>query len=120
MCWDDASNILICEGYRDGKQYSSRSEYCENSIKYIDPTISEYKCEDKNAKLDGNKCILEEIEPANHKRICPSGYTLVDNDRCINYDNTQNKISGYSCEDNNSKLVNDTCIIYEIIEAKHN
>lgn len=118
-CWDDASNILICVGARDGRQYNSRDEFCEDSIRYIDPTVSEYKCDDENAKLTGNKCIIEEIEEAQKERYCPNGYTLVNNDRCINYKKTVNKENGFVCDGENAKLKDDTCIIYEMIEAKN-
>lgn len=117
FCWDDASSVLICVGARDGKQYSSRSEFCEGSVKYINPVVSEYKCENKNAKLTGTKCVVEELEDAEKQRYCPSGYTLVDHDRCINYNKTTNKESGLVCEGENSRLKGSTCIIYEMIEA---
>ncbi len=118
MCWDDASNVLICEGYRDGKRYSSRNEYCEHSIKYIKPTITEYKCP-SDYNLDGNKCLKYEIEDAEHERACPSGYTLVNHDRCINKDATANKEAGFICDMPNSRLKDKACIIYDVIEAKH-
>lgn len=119
-CWDNASNILICEGYRDGKQYSSRREFCEGSIKYNNPVVSEYKCENQNAKLTGNKCIIEEVEDAHVKWTCQSGYTLVNNDRCINYNKTAQKENGFVCEGKNTRLKGNQCITYEMIEAKHN
>ncbi len=116
-CWDDASNILICEGYRDGKRYSSRSEYCEHSISYTSPNITEYECPD-NYKLEGNKCIKEEIETPYHERTCKSGYTLVNNDRCINKNKTAEKETGYICDMPDSRLKGNECIILERIEAK--
>lgn len=118
FCWDDASNILICVGARDGKQYSSRTEFCEGSIKYKNPIVTEYKCENNSYKLTGNKCVLEEIEDARKERICPSGYTLVNNDRCINYNETASKESGFICEGENTRLKGNRCIIYEIVKAK--
>ena len=116
-CWDDASNIYICPGYRDGKQYSSRNEYCEHSIKYINPIVSEYKCP-QDFTLKGNKCEKEEIEDAIHERFCPSGYSKVDNDRCINYNKISDKENGYVCDYENSRLKGNSCVIYEFKEAK--
>ena len=116
-CWDDASNILICAGYRDGKQYQSRDEYCEHSIKYIDPEVTEYICENGYEMVD-NKCIRKEQQDPYHERICPSGYNLVNNDRCINYNKTINKVEGYYCENDEARLKDDKCIYYEAIEAK--
>ena len=117
-CWDDASNIYICAGYRDGKQYKSKSEYCEHSIKYLNPTITEYKCPEKYT-LNLDKCEIEETENAWHERICPSGYNLVDNDKCIN-DKIANKVKGLVCNEENTRLKGNQCVIYEIVEAKKN
>ena len=116
-CWDDASNVLICAGYRDGKQYKSRTEYCEHSIKYIKPTVTEYKCEE-DFTLKGNKCEKEESFPAPHKRICPAGYTIIDNSNCINLNKTTYKVGGFVCEGDNTRLVNKDCVAYEIVDAK--
>ncbi len=118
MCWDDASNILICVGARDGKQYSSRDEFCENSIEYIDPIVTEYRCED-GFKLNGNKCEKEEEMDAMHERTCPKNYTLVNNDRCINHDKTANKTNGFVCDEENTRLKGNECIYYEIVESNH-
>ena len=120
FCWDDATNIYICEGARDGKQYKSKDEICENSIKYIEPTITEYKCEDKNARLNGTKCLIEEVEDARHERYCQNGYNLIDDAKCLNFNNIKNKENGYVCKNENSKLKDNVCIIYETVEAKHN
>lgn len=119
-CWDDASSIYICAGYRDGKQYSSKDEYCEHSIKYLDPIVTEYKCPSNNYTLSGSICKAIEVQDARHERVCPSGYTKTENDRCINLNETIAKEDGLVCNMENSKLKGNECIIYEIIEAKHN
>ncbi len=118
-CWDDATNIYICAGYRDGKQYSSKDEYCEHSIKYLEPTVTEYKCPDTYT-LDGNKCKKMLSEKANHEKVCPSGYTKVDNDRCIDKNKKIDKIDGFVCEMANARPKDNVCIVYETVEAKHN
>ena len=119
-CWDDASSVLICRGARDGKRYSSRDEYCEDSIKYITPTVTEYKCENKKATLNGDKCIIEEEHDADHKMICSKGYTEVESNgsRCINLNKTKSKVDGYVCNMENSRLVKNVCYIYEIVDSK--
>ena len=116
-CWDDASNVLICAGYRDGKRYKSRSEYCEHSIKYLKPIITEYKCEEQDYKLNGSKCEKEETYKAPHVRTCPSNYTKIEDSRCINLNKTTNKVEGLTCEDD-ARFKNNMCITYEIIDAK--
>ena len=116
-CWDDATNVLICRGYRDGKQYKSRDEYCEHSIKYIKPTVSEYKCPD-GFVLNENKCQRDIIVKAHNERYCPEGYNKTNDDRCINYNKITNKEDGFVCSNENSKLKGETCIIYEVVESK--
>lgn len=118
-CWDDASNILICEGYRDGKQYKSRDELCENSIKYIDPIVSEYGCPD-GFTLNDKQCSREETQDPMRERACPTGFTTVNNDRCIDYNDIKEKTAGYYCDRDDSRLKGTECIIYDIIEANHN
>ena len=115
-CWDDASNILICKGARDGKRYNSRSEYCEGSIKYGTPSISEYKCEG-NAELNGNKCITKESYDAERERTCKEGFTLVDNQMCINENNIKEYIEGYRCDKENTRLEDNICVVLDIKEA---
>ena len=119
MCWDDATNIYICAGYRDGKQYKSKSEYCEHSIKYIEPKVLEYKCMEDGFILNGSKCEKVEKEDAMHEKICPSGYSIINYDRCINYNKIANKENGYVCNMENSRVEGNTCIINDIIPAKH-
>ena len=118
-CWDDASNILICAGYRDGRQYQSRSDYCEHSIRYIDPVVTEYKCPG-DYTLNGSRCEKKEEEPPIHERTCPSGYSIVEYNVCIDYNQTTDKIDGYICDMPNTRVNGNTCIIYEMIDAKEN
>lgn len=117
-CWDDATGIYICEGNRDGKRYRSRDEYCEGSIKMVPPTVSEYKCQN-GYTLEKDRCFKDEIEDPFYEEVCPGGYTKVNNDRCINKNETINKENGLVCEYENSKMKGNECIIYDIIEAKH-
>lgn len=115
-CWDDATGIYICPGYRDGRQYKSRDEWCENSIKMTEPTVSEYKCEEGTLRDD--KCIIKEEESSQRELACPSGYTKVEPDRCIDFNNVVDKVEGLVCEEENSRLKGNTCVFYERIEAK--
>ena len=117
-CWDDATNIYICEGYRDGKQYASKSEYCEHSIKYIDPVVTEYTCEEEGFTVNGSKCEKEETEKAMYERVCPAGYSMNDDGNCVNYEKTIAKEDGYICERVNTNIFGDTCYIYDIIAAE--
>lgn len=116
MCWDNATGIYICPGYRDGKQYKSRDEWCEHSIKYTQPTVTEYKCTEEGTKLEGNKCIREEIEDPHNERICPSNSKKDEFERCVT-NNTTNKVEGYYCEDPAYNLEGTSCVRYEHIRA---
>ncbi len=116
-CWDDASNVLICKGARDGKQYKSRNEYCEGSVKILKPTVVEYGCEN-DFVLEGNKCKREIVGETHNEKLCPSGFTLLDSGQCINKKKSTNKTDGKYCANPNSKVKNNECVIYDIVEAK--
>ena len=116
-CWDDASNILICAGARDGKKYNSRGEICEGSIKYIDPVVTKYKCEE-GFEVEGNKCIRKESYPAGNDIQCEDGSEKKDG-RCIFKDKITEMIDGYRCEGPNLRLNGDKCIKLEVVEPKH-
>ena len=114
-CWDDATGIYICIGNRDGKRYSSRNEICEGSIKYTNPTISEYKC-DSGYTLNGNKCSKEIEEPVEHERVCPPDTTKIDGDKCLDMNNSKEYEVGLVCN-KDARLVKDKCVYYESVEA---
>ena len=116
-CWDDATGIYICRGDRDGDRYNNTNAICKNTLKYSNPTVTEYKCEDNRAKLNGNKCTFDETEDPRNVYACPEGYTKLENDTCINMKNTKEKEDGYVCDQENSKPQGDTCIIYDIVDA---
>lgn len=79
-----------------------------------------YYC-DGNGELNGTKCVIRHTEKPQKERTCPSGYTPVDDgSRCLNFNKTASKENGYYCEQDNSRLDNKTCIIYEMVEAKSN
>ena len=118
FCWDDASNIYLCpNGYNSNKR--TKDDYCYTVLKNVNPIVTEYTCEE-GYNLENNKCVKKETEDAFYERVCPSGYNKVDNDRCINMNKFKNKVDGYYCEEDNSRLRGNMCIIYDVIEAKHN
>ena len=69
--------------------------------------------------MKGTKCVKEEEEPAQRKMACPSGYTKVDHDRCINETKTVELTDGYVCDKEDSEVRGDTCILFEKKEALH-
>jgi len=88
--------------------------------KTIKSSPDSYYCEG-NAKLEGTKCIISRIEDPRKEMTCPSGYTPIDDgSRCLNVNKSANKESGLVCENENSRLEGNMCIIYEVIEAKFN
>ena len=76
-------------------------------------------CDEEGFTLEDKKCVKHEIEDAYKERICESGYTLLNNDRCINTNDTKDLVDGYICNNPNSRVIGDTCVIYEKIKAKH-
>ena len=77
-----------------------------------------YSC-DNDGKLKGTECVRETARNAQKERTCSSGYTLVNNSFCINYNNIANKEDGFICRGDTARLKDNTCIIYDIVEAKH-
>ena len=118
MCWDEAVNIYLCPNGNNSIT-RSKDDYCYEVLSGVKPVPASYKCDDADMTLTGSTCIKEEQEEAMHERICPSGYTLVNHDRCINYNRITNKENGFICESENTKLKDNICIIYEMVEAKH-
>lgn len=76
-----------------------------------------YKCPDEFI-LDGKTCTRTDIQDAQKERYCPSGYTKVNFDRCINLNDVKDYESGFVCNQENSKVIGNVCVIYDIIEAK--
>ena len=118
-CYDiDNEDQWVCP---DGRIYEKSKgtyvELCPDTFKYTKPTTNGYKC-NEGFKLKDNKCVrTEKIDP-HHERYCPDGYSLINNDKCINYSNIANKQDGYVCPKDTMKLRGNKCIDYEMIEAK--
>ena len=93
-------------------------ELCPDTLTYIEPTITGYKCSD-GFVLKDNKCVKEEKHEARMERICPSGYSMVEFDRCIDYNKTISKIDGYICE-GEARVKGTYCVLYDIVDAYHN
>ena len=104
----------------DGRIYQHSKggvpKYCPDTIKYNMAVFSSYKC-DEDWTVEGTKCIKIERQPADRERVCPEGYTKVEGDRCFNMKDETPKEKGYRCEEENSRLAGNECIIYEIVEA---
>ena len=83
---------------------------------YTDP--KRYYCEG-NAKLEDKKCIDINKELPLQEHICPEGYTKLEDETCINFNKTIDKEQGYICNEPHSRIINNTCIIYDAIEAKN-
>ena len=115
---DDGDQWICPSGDIYEKSKGTVPTYC--ATKYTNAKVSEYRCENSTAELKDNKCVITEEEEPQHERTCPSGYTLVNNSNCINYNKTANKENGYICEKENTRLENDECVTYIMIEAKHN
>ena len=104
----------------DGNIYEkSKGTYeplCPDTFKY---TVAggHYSCPE-GYTLEGYECTREVAEEAQHKRTCSSGYTLVDNSRCINKNKTTNYIDGYVCNKPQTRIKGNYCVYYEEKDAK--
>ena len=85
---------------------------------YIKPTITGYKCNEESDTLENDKCIITRTDRANEEFGCEEGYTLVERDICINYNDKVSKVDGYYCKDKKAVLKGEQCVIYEDVEAK--
>ena len=80
--------------------------------------VPSYYCNEEEAKIVDNKCIMEHIERPFNEITCEDGYTLINKNTCINMNKTTNKEKGYICDYPDSGLFGDTCILYDSIDAK--
>ena len=122
-CYDTSAN----SGYEaewkcpDGSLVSHK-DYAANGNTCYKQTFKDHLglyC-DEGYTEENNRCVKYESEDAYKERICESGYTLLDNERCINKNDKKDLVDGYVCNDPNSRVIGDTCIIYEKIKANSN
>ena len=78
-----------------------------------------YSCQEEY-KLNGKTCVREEMHNAEKERICPSGFTKVEYDRCINMNNVKEYETGLVCDKENARVENGICVVYDIKPATHN
>ena len=104
----------------DGNIYEkSKGTYeplCPDTFKYTVAT-GNYSCKE-GYTLEGTKCVRDIEEDARHKRTCSSGYTLVDDYRCINKNKTANYIDGYVCNEPHTRVEESYCVYVEVVDAK--
>ena len=101
----------------NGDRYDTNTELCPDTFTYTKAT-GNYTCP-ADYTLNGSKCERAVTEPASFKKLCPEGYILLDSDNCINPNKTTDHIKGSICNERDSRLSGNMCIIYEVIEAKH-
>ena len=73
--------------------------------------------------LDINPSIeigLNKEEKAEKEKVCPDGYKKLETGRCIDETKVADKVDGYRCQDDRTRLQKDTCILFEAFEAKSN
>ena len=113
---DDEDQWVCPNGSIYEKSKGTYVDLCPDTFTYREPEIKGYSC-NEGFKLIDNKCIKEEKEDAQHERVCSSGYTLVLNDRCVNYSKTTTKEEGLVCSGNNVRLKGSNCITYKDVDA---
>ena len=78
-----------------------------------------YYCEGEGV-LEGKKCKTKTTENPQKEKTCPSGYiSIEDGSRCINLKNIKEKESGLVCNQDNARLKDNVCVIYDIKLAKN-
>ena len=113
---DNGDQWVCPDGGIYEKSKGTYMDICPDTLTYTKPSIKGYTCHD-GFELKNDKCIKEEIESPQKKRICKEGYTKIDNDRCLNLSKTTSKENGYYCEGENTRLKGNICITYEVVEA---
>ena len=81
-------------------------------------TPTAYTCNNDEFTLNGKICYLTEEHKVDKQRVCENEYTLTKDGRCLNYKNSKEMIDGLTCDYPNSRIRDDICIIYEIVDAK--
>ena len=117
---DDEDQWECPDGNIYEKSKDTYIELCPDTFTYTEPTVLGYTCDGANKTLVGDECVYEEIKPVLQKVTCPKGYDTNNQNRCINYNVIKDKENGLVCEQENSRLKGNQCIIYEIIDAKRN
>ncbi len=98
---------------------NSVPDVCPDTIKITDAKISGYTCEEEFQLVD-QTCIKEDKEAPDPEYKCPSGYTEIEDGRCINLNNKMDKQISYYCKKDTERLEEKTCIDYDITEAIQN
>ena len=78
-----------------------------------------FKCNNKDEKIENDKCVMTMKQDPQKKHVCPKNYTMIDDMRCLNLSKTIEKENGYVCNKENERLIGKTCIVYEIIDPIH-
>lgn len=115
-CYDPAPDEpYVCP---NGDRYDDNSELCPDTFTYT-KAEGNYSCH-TGYTLNGTKCEQEVTEDPYHKRICPSGYTSVNDGRCINTSVTKEHINGNVCSGIDTRLFDDMCVTFRYVDAMHN
>ena len=113
---DDGDQLVCPNGNIYSKSQNAVPELCPDTLTYLKPKVDSYSCP-SGYSLRDNKCIKEETVEPQKERYCPSGYTLINNEMCINYNKTTAKVNGMVCNGENTRLIGNSCVVYEIKEA---
>lgn len=89
---------------------------CYREQKDSSPT---YTC-DEGFRVEGKLCIKEDTEKPEKEKICPRGFIKIGFDRCINMNNVKEYETGLVCDQDAARVEDNVCVIYDIVEAKHN
>ena len=111
---DDGDQWVCPNGDIYEKSKDTYPELCPDTFTYSAAEGS-YSCD--KGTLRGSICVIEREEEPRRKAMCKEGSERLENGRCVNLNDTKEKINGYYCDIENSKVDGSTCIIYDIVEA---
>lgn len=115
---DDGDQWVCPNGQIYEKSKDIYVDLCPDTFTYLEPTITGYTCP-KDFTQEEDQCVKIEKEETRHNKYCPTGYTMLENERCIDQSQTAEKEDGLVCLQENTRLKDNQCILYETIDAKH-
>ena len=104
------------------------TECCCGDTWYPDSSAKDGKCYKAEAsqatyscttgKLQSSQCLIESSKTPDTRLVCNNGAVLYQDRVCVDKNSTVEKTQGYKCQTTPSTLKGNTCILYEVVDAK--
>jgi len=112
-CYKEIERISASNGEVCPAEYNEYNGKCYHETGTVEG--KNYTCPEGRTLKD-NKCVIREVEEAFKEMVCKDGYQFIDG-RCLNLNMTKDKQPGLVCNGDNTRLINDKCVVYDIIGA---